>query len=83
MNIHTAIGYIVQRQTTFGCGNHGCLFRKVIGQGTNSGCRCQQQIASAVIDYYIKNREDFNRQIDYQLNYSKMMEEKNDLHTNQ
>lgn len=25
-----------------GCGNHGCLVKKVVGMGTNAGCRCWQ-----------------------------------------
>lgn len=70
MNIHTEIARIVQLQHTFGCGNHGCRYKKVTGQGTNAGCRCHSSIASRIIDFYRQNRVEFNKQIDFMDNYA-------------
>ncbi len=32
-----------------GCGDHGCIVKKPIGQGTNGGCRCPAQVLKVII----------------------------------
>ena len=30
----------LDRQLTYGCGNHGCRIKPPVGMGTNASCRC-------------------------------------------
>lgn len=32
-----------------GCGDHSCIVKKPIGQGTNGGCRCPAQVLKVII----------------------------------
>jgi hypothetical protein len=65
MNIHQEIKNITRDQFIYGCGNHGCLYKKVQGQGTNAPCSCGQAIASKVINFIIENKKEFLDQISY------------------
>lgn len=65
MNIHYQISKIVQMQQIDGCGNHSCIFKKPVGQGTNGPCGCRDHIASKILDFISKNKQDFMRQLEY------------------
>jgi len=32
-----------------GCGDHSCIVKKPIGQGTNGGCRCPERVLKVIV----------------------------------